>query len=492
MEALFRDAASSLRQSCDGSLQRMRAAQHRWSERPVESRLSVLRKFRTAVAADPTALARVIKTCRRHSSIAEILTSEVLPLLDACKFAEKNTARLLRPRRPRRHGRPLWLAGVDLRVSREPYGLVLIIAPSNYPLFLAGVQALQALATGNAVLIKPGPRGEDTVRALGRLLTESGVDPLLFNILGSNPANAEWAIREGVDKVVITGSAQTGCAVLLRAAETLTPVTCELSGCDAVIVLPGADPQLVARALHFGLRLNASQTCMRPHRVLVHASLHDEVLRLTLNAVRELRVPLSAAIASQLQSLIGGATISAARQLSGTLASDGAATPFIFDEVEPTSSLWRADIFAPVLALRSFGSELEMLELYEACPYALGAAVFGPTREAQRVASRLNAGFVTVNDVIVPTADPRVPFAGRKHSGFGVTRGEEGLLEFTRVKAVSTRRRGHLHFNNEMPDDANLFAGVIAALHGGGVLSKTKGILKAVRSATQRKREREE
>ena len=490
METLARhDPAQGWRESCSQPLPLMRAAQHRWADTSTGTRTSVLRNFREAVAADPKALAQVIQGCRRHSSIAEILTSEILPLLDACKFAEKNAARLLKPRKLGSKGRPFWLTGVHLQLNREPFGLILIIAPSNYPLFLAGVQALQALVVGNAVLVKPAPGTEQVASEFRRLLIQCGLEPSLLTVLEHEPASAISAIREGVDKIVLTGSEETGRQLLHVAADTITPVTCELSGCDAMIVLPGADAKLVASAVHFGLRLNASQTCMRPHRVLVHASLYNEVLRHTQTALADLRVPVSARSASQLQWLVGDALRSGHAPLGGTLFNDGTASPFIFDEVNPTSSLWRCDVFAPVLAFQSYHHAIDMLESYDACPYALGAAIFGPEDEAQQLASRLDAGFVTVNDVIVPTADPRVPFGGRKCSGFGVTRGEEGLLEFSRVKAISTRRNGHLHFQSQKPEDEELFAGLITTAHSGSIHAKLRGILTAGRAAMKRKHE---
>jgi acyl-CoA reductase-like NAD-dependent aldehyde dehydrogenase len=110
----------------------------------------------------------------------------------------------------------------------------------------------------------------------------------------------------------------------------------------------------------------------------------------------------------------------------------------------------------------------EALQAAAASPYALGASVFGPVAEARAFAERVNAGSVVVNDVIVPTADPRLPFGGRGESGFGATRGAAGLLEMTALKAVSVRRGPFRpHLAPPGPKDARRFAGMIRWLHGG-------------------------
>ena len=147
--------------------------------------------------------------------------------------------------------------------------MVLIIAPANYPLFLPGVQALQALAAGNAVLWKPAVGGTAPAEALRDVLVGCGLDPALLQVLGESPQAADDAIAAGVDKVFLTGSAATGTAVLTQLAAHRTPAVMELSGCDAVFVLPGAAIDRVAAAVAFGLRLNGSATCMAPRRLFL-------------------------------------------------------------------------------------------------------------------------------------------------------------------------------------------------------------------------------
>ena len=170
----------------------------------------------------------------------------MLPLAAACRFVERNLARVLAPRRRRRSDRPAWLAGIDAEVRRDPWGVVLVLGAWNYPLFLPGVQSMQALAAGNAVLLKTASGAEKCAAALVALFVEAGAPSGLISVLDASEEAGRAAIECGVDHIVLTGATATGRAVLQAAAAATIPCTLELSGCDAAFVLPGADLALAA------------------------------------------------------------------------------------------------------------------------------------------------------------------------------------------------------------------------------------------------------
>lgn len=396
-----------------------REAQAVWAARPVAERLWTLRALRHRLAFRALELVGAARGAGDRSE-AEILSSEVIPLADACRFLEREAEHILAPRRPGSQGRPFWLSGVEAEVRREPLGLVLVVAPSNYPLFLPGVQVLQALAAGNAVLWKPGQGGTSAARIFAQLAGEAGLDSRLLTVLPEDPEAVRGALAAGVDKVLLTGSASTGRKVLAELASRLVPATMELSGCDALFVLPGADLDRVARAVRFGLVLNGGATCIAPRRVFVPHS-------------------LATRLGERIAALI-------------------------------------AELPAPRISFMPVSGPDEALAAAALCPYALGASVFGPEEEAFAFASRVRAGVVVVNDVIVPTADPRLPFGGRGESGFGVTRGAEGLLELTVPKVVLVRRGRNLpHLEERHPGDAALFRAYLTLTHGGGLRSRLRG-----------------
>ena len=434
-------------------LDNARVAQPAWAEAGIGARLRVMAALRGLIAHDAGALAATV-----DRDPADTLVAEVLPLAEAAAFLVRYARAILAPVAPRGRA-PLWLWGVRALIVRDPCGVVLILAPGNYPLFLAGAQALQALAAGNAVCVKPAPGCSAPMRMLAALLTQAGLPPGLFTVLDESAGPA--AVAAGFDHIVLTGSADTGRRVL--AAAGLVPCTMELSGVDAAFVLPGADLGLVARCLAYGLRLNDGATCIAPRRVFVtaadHAQLRDRLLAL-LPALPDARVPNR--IIEHLRVLVADAV----GQGASAVVEPG--RPVVVDDARPSMRLLQQDVFAPWLALVPVATMEAALVADRACPYALGATVFGPDRAAAAFARRVHAGSVCVNDVVAPTADPRLPFTGRGRSGYGETRGAEGLLRMTVVKTIS-HRRGNFrpHLDPPRPDGARLFGAMVAVLHGG-------------------------
>ena len=478
-----------------------RAAQGGWARTPIRHRLAILRRLRHAIEQEAHPLAASITAPNRD--LAQRLASEVLPLADAIRFLERRAARLLAPAAHGFWGRPLWLAGCDLTVTREPLGVVLIVAPSNYPLLLSGVGAAQALAAGNAIVIKPAPGHEAPMRLLRDLAIESGIHPDLFCIASGASQAVNAAIEAGVDKVVLTGSAPTGRAVLARCAEKITPAIMELSGCDATFVLPDADLDLAARAIVFGLTMNGSATCIAPRRCFVPRTVLDD-LEKRISALVEKWPPiyLPRHVFDQMMELTRDAVAGGARVVSTNRNGDSSATnlqfapsdgeltqvaPLILSDCRPTSRLLNADLFAPVLAIVPVADIAEAERLNQCSAFSLGATIFGPAREAQQLAARLNAGAVVINDAIAPTADPRLPFGGRGQSGFGATRGAEGLLEMTRPKAVSTRKgRFRPHFQPTQNGDDAMFRAYLLAAHGRTPGERFNGVTRLVRALIRR------
>ena len=384
-----------------------RSGQSRWAATSMRQRLRIVCELRHLIAENAEALAAAAGAVNDRPP-AEKLVSEVLPLADACRWLERNAARVLAPRRYGMRGRPFWMRGVSFEILRQPWGAVLVIGPGNYPLFLPAVQALHALVAGNEVLLKPAPGTGAVALALARLALRAGLDPGLLMILPESVEAARHAISEGVDKVIFTGSSENGRDVLAALAATNTPSVMELSGADAVLVLADADLDLVVRALRFGTRLNAGDTCIAPRRLVVVQSVANDLLA-RLAAALVPRLPVER----------------------------------VRDEA--------------AAVLRANGAD-----------FALGAAIFSrDIAKARALAVRIQSGFVTINDLIVPTADPRMPFGGVKASGFGTTRGEEGLLEMTSPHVVAVRRgRSHPHFDAPAGGDAHLFTTYIRAAHG--------------------------
>jgi acyl-CoA reductase-like NAD-dependent aldehyde dehydrogenase len=483
----------------DRVLDGARMAQRSWAELPVRERVRVIAGLRRLIAADAEALAETVPTSlpgALNRTVADTLGAEVLPVLEACRFLERSAVSVLKTNRLGFGGRPLWLVGVHSSVERVPLGLVLVVAAANYPLFLAGVQVLQALVAGNAVLWKPAPGTEALAVRLREMLLAAGLETELLTVLDSRVESATEAIAAGVDHVVLTGSAETGKAVLRQLAETLTPSTMELSGCDAVFVLPGADWKHTIGAFAFGMRLNGSCTCMAPRRIFLVGIGEHEAERFEGSLAAELStldpVPVPERTKLLVRELIEDAVGHGARLLlpgqldgigsGGRLAPELA--PTLLVSATPAMLAMQTDVFAPMLSVMRAADFDEALAANAACPYGLSASIFGPEREARRLASRLRVGTVLINDVIYPTVDPRVPFGGRGRSGFGVTRGAEGLLAMTAPRVLQVQR-ARLKWNYE-PTSAShvgLFAGLAGFLHGRGLGMRWRALTRMIGAA---------
>lgn len=440
------------------------------------------------MAAQSKAFANAISP-RLARSKADTLVMELLPLLDACWFLERNAARLLKMRKLGRAGRPLWLSGVQAEVHREALGHVLVIGPANFPLFLAGVQVMQALAAGNAVMWKPGAGGCAVAELVAKALRDGGLPDGLLQVTDDSVDAGREAIAARPDKVIFTGSQVVGEAVLTELARTATPAVVELSGADAVIVLPSADLQVVAQAIAFGLRLNGGAVCMSPRRLFATEATMDALRPVLMRVLEDVPpVALDMRTGEAVAELVGAAVEDGA-QLLGVLRPQEQ-RPLLIDKARGEMEITRSDVFAPVLSLIAMPSLLHLHEAYELCPYALTAAIFcgnSDLGEARELAQTLRAGTVLINDLIAPTADARVPFGGRGASGYGVTRGAEGLLEMTVVKTVLVRRSGEMrHFAATSDGDMAMFDGLIRASHGRGWRERWNGLRQLISSSRTR------
>lgn len=398
-----------------------RAAQAQFALTPMRERLRVVRELRHLIAENADELAAAAAAVSGRP-LAEKLASEVLPLADACRWLERNAARVLAPRRCGKRGRPFWLQGLSFEVQRQPFGTVLVIEPGNYPLFLPAVHALHALVAGNAVLLKPAPGTRSVALAFASLARSAGLDPALLTILPESVDAARDAIADGVDKVIFTGSSENGQDVLALLAETNTPSVMELSGEDAVLVLADADLDLVVRALRFGTRLNDGETCIAPRRLIVVQSAFDDLL------------------------------------------------------ARLSTACFPAPLLEPVR------DDAAALQCANSADFGLGVSIFSrDIARARALAARIKTGFVLINDLIVPTADPRMPFGGVKASGFGTTRGDEGLLEMTFPHVVAVRRcRTYPHFEEPGLKDARLFISYIRVAHGRRRFTGIRELLRAL------------
>jgi len=258
------------------------------------------------------------------------------------------------------------------------------------------------------------------------------------------------------------------------------------------------------KALTFGLTLNGGATCMAPKRVFVARSIATEFegrLAQHHGNSRRQEAPcspgksqghLTSAATNEtpafapLRPLLEDALARGAHFIVGDEQAKGAV---ILGGVASSSRLLREDIFVPVLALVTVADDREAILRANDCPFALTASIFSSDESAaRRLAAQIKAGVVTINDLIIPTADARVPFGGRGRSGFGVTRGGEGLLELTAPKVVTlSGSKFRPAFDTPRPEDERMFQAYLKLTHGRGFRPRCRALLSLIRTISSRR-----
>ncbi|HLN32009.1 MAG TPA: aldehyde dehydrogenase family protein [Gemmataceae bacterium] len=474
-------------------LRRARRAQEAWAQLPVRQRLRLVRSFRHLLVEESTALCEAVAR-DLNKPADEVIAGEILPLAAACRFLEREANGLLRPRRTSAWQRPIWLWGQADTIHRRPRGVVGIIGTWNYPILLNGVQIVQALTAGNAIVWKPSELGPSSAKVIVDLLLRAGCPQDLVQSLPATREAGQDLANADVDHIVFTGSSTTGRKLAETLGRRLVSSTLELSGCDALFVLDDANIDLAARAAWFGSTVNCGQTCIAARRAIVHRSVYQSFID-ALKSVSAAALPMHLALesqATQATRLIHDAQAQGATVLDTSRPTEkngeGTSTcwPTIVLDAKPEMSFCQEASFAPILSVMPFDTVEEAVQMDALCPYALGASVFtGSAERGLSIASHLRAGMVTVNDVVVPTAHPATPFGGRGESGWGVTQGPEGLLEMTVPQVVSVRGgsfRPHYGASvGKPPMSAERFRGLLQWSHAATFGKRMRGLFRMVR-----------
>ena len=359
---------------------------------------------------------------------------------------------------PRKVSTPLSLLGTSAWVQHEPKGVCLLIAPWNYPFYLALEPLISALAAGNCCILKPSEITPRTAALLHRMADEL-FDPAEVAVVEGDKDVATALLKLPFNHIFFTGSPEIGKVVMRAAAEHLTSVTLELGGKSPAIVDATADLRDAAEKIVWGKGLNAGQTCVAPDYLLVDEKVQDALLREIDGAVRRLYRPGGAPVAQSASyaRIVNGhhfdrlAGLLADAKARGARVALGGATDAAQHFIEPTvlldapadSRVMQEEIFGPLLPVRPYKTLMEAADAVNARPRPLALYVFTQSAENQRYLLRkIPAGGAAVNETIIHLAHPELPFGGDGNSGIGKAHGAYGFREFSNLKGVLQQRTG--------------------------------------------------
>ena len=332
--------------------------------------------------------------------------------------------------------------------------MVCVIAPWNFPFELAMTPAITALASGNAVIVKPTSSAPMVGDLSETLFNEAVKDfPGLAQVVqGPGRIGSVLATAEGVDFVVFTGSTSVGRRLQAELAPLLRPSLLELGGCDPMIVCEDANIERAANAAVFGRFCNNGQVCAAVKRVYVHAEVARPFLERVLAHVRALKLGPLTDPSADLGPLANDRSIGTLRSLLHDAVDKGAKLemggfpaiqsgwywpPTVISGVDHSMRIMKEEAFGPILPIQIVESDEEAIQLANDNEYGLDAYVFSNDLErANRIANRLSAGSVDINDVIVNYVIRDLPFGGVKQSGVNRYHGKIGLQLFTNQKGM--------------------------------------------------------
>jgi len=481
------------------AVERARAAQPAWAQLGVRPRLEILRRFQRLLHQNQDDVARTV-TRENGKPQVEALLTEVLVVLDAARFLLENAHAVLRPE-PVPHGN-LVMKTKSAYLIREPYGVVGIISPWNYPFSTPATEGLAALVAGNAVVVKPSEFTPLAALELASLLHQAGVPSDIFQVVVGEGLAGAALVEAPIDKIIFTGSVRTGKRVGEAAAKKLLPVLLELGGKDPMLVLDDADLDVVTSAALWGAFMNAGQTCLSVERCYVHRSLYAKFLAAVVEKTGKLRVgngmvpgtDMGPMIHEQqlrvVEAHVADAIERGARLLAGgrRLPELGPNfyAPTVLADVTHEMLIMREETFGPVLPVMQFTTDDEAVGLANDSEFGLAASVWtSDRRRGEALARRIEAGTVMVNDVISCFGISEAPHGGVKSSGLGRAHGRLGLEEMVRIKYVDSdllprvRKVWWFGYGGEF---ARQMGGFVDFLFAGSWMRRLSGGMRSVRA----------
>ena len=439
-----------------------RAAQTAWAALSYNDRARFILRAREIVLEQVDDIANLISR-ETGKPVTEAIAMEIVPTLDLMHYFAANAKQILKRKRVGL-GQYNYMARTSYLVYK-PLGVVGIISPWNFPWATPLDEVVMALMAGNAVVVKPSELTPLTALKIADVFKQAQLPDGLLAIVTGDGATGATLVEAGVNKIMFTGSVNTGKRVAEAAAKHLTPVVLELGGKDPMIVFEDANLENAARAAIWGAFCNSGQACASIERCYVHESVAAKFVDLVVKETKLLKQDKPStgdidvgAMTNQEQLEIVEDHVSDAVAQGAELRAGGHRLnvsegwfhePTVVTGVNHSMKLMRDETFGPVLPIMTFRTDEEAVRLANDSIYGLTASVFtGDLARGKRIAEQVDAGTVMINEVVYTHAVAQTPWGGVKQSGYGRTHGSLGLLELVSAQ--------HIHVN-AMPGLADVW-----------------------------------
>jgi succinate-semialdehyde dehydrogenase/glutarate-semialdehyde dehydrogenase len=431
-------------------IEKAHAAQSGWAALPYRERARHIKKVADFLAAHCDAITEVIHRDNKKLML-DALATEVLPAVMAVPYYLKQGRRLVRGQNI--HGGNLLMFNKRSRLEYQPYGVIGIISPWNYPFAIPFSEVVMALLAGNAVLLKVASLTPNVGRMLEKIFTAAGLPDGLFTYIEMPGAEAGTAfITGGIDKLFFTGSTAVGQQLMAQAAPRLLPLVLELGGADAAIICRDADLDRAAAGMVWAGLSNAGQSCGGVQRILVNKDVYQPFLEKLCTLVKALRVgsdfdcdmgPMTSlkqkqAVKKQLDACLAAGASIAACSHGGSFDGTGLEAPAtVITGITMTMPVMTEEIFGPVIAVLPVASDEEAVRIANSSPYGLTGSVWSRNRRyARTLARQVSAGAVMINDHLMSHGLAETPWGGFGDSGLGRTHGAIGFREMLRTQVI--------------------------------------------------------
>jgi len=435
------------------AVEKARQSFQTWRETSFREREKFIMKAREVILAEMDEIARLVSD-ESGKPVVEALSMEIAPVLDLMQYFARNAQKILKPEKI--DIGQLKFLGRSSKIIYQPLGVIAIISPWNYPFSIPLGEVVMALMAGNTVVLKPSELTPLVGVKIGEIFAKANLPANVLQVLIGDGKTGAALVDSAPNKIMFTGSVATGKKIAAEAAKNLTPVVLELGGKDPMIVFADADLEAASSAAIWGAFCNSGQSCSSVERLYIEESIKEKFTNLIVEKTKKLTQSFGSEAATDVGSMISENQLKIVENHVADFQQAGAQIltggkrnkdfkgtffePTVISEATNEMRGMREETFGPTLPIAVFKTEQQAIELANDTDFGLTASVWTKDlRKGKRVAEKILAGTITVNEVLYTHGIAQTPWGGFKQSGYGRTHGKWGLMELVAPQ--------HIHIN---------------------------------------------